>query len=96
MTVSQLIAEAIAAGRVRKFRAGESGFVDGIQVFLRDRGINLYQLKNQYVMKRGGQKGALKRIPWEKVIEEVDRIRVAEGLQPLRLPHQQVSEKAAA
>lgn len=95
MNTAQLISEAVASGKVRKFTPGESGFIDGIQVFLRERGILLYQHKNKYIMKRDGHKGRPAGVAWEKVLREVDRIRLEEGLQPLRVSHHAASRKAS-
>ncbi len=96
MTVSHLVAEAIAAGRVRRFDAGDGADLLKLQHFLRQRGYILHVSKNSYFIKREGQPGKPKAMHWSKVIEFIDNIRVGEGLQPLRVDHPVNSRKAAA
>lgn len=96
MNTSSLIAEAIAAGRVRRFEPDDGSDFLKLQNFMRQRGYILSICKNSYFIKREGQPGKARAMHWLKVIEFIDDIRLAEGLQPLRVNHKQTSRKAAA
>ncbi len=93
---AHLIAEAIAAGRVRRFDAGDGADLLKLQHFLRQRGYVLHVSKNSYSIKREGQPSKPKAMHWSKVIDFIDNIRVGEGLQPLRIDHRPKSIKVVA
>lgn len=77
------VEEFIKTHGVRRFMPGDSGDIDSITVFLRQRG---YQLSGtpwgkKFHISRG--RGRPRVVPWWKVIELVDELRAAEGREPI-------------
>jgi hypothetical protein len=83
--LSGLMAEyASKGGSVRQFKRGDSGSVDGHMIFLQERG---YVLKPHngimYKIRAPGEK-TLRAISRSALVALIDRLRVAEGREPMR------------
>lgn len=79
----QLIADAIASGKVRRFEARAGADYYSLQQWLRDRGYHLAMRQSLYSLSSG--RGRPKMLKWGEVITFVDDLRTREGLQPLRV-----------
>ncbi|MGN6538921.1 MAG: hypothetical protein ACTHKQ_24740 [Mesorhizobium sp.] len=78
----RLIQDYIAKHGVRRFERGQSGDYEGVKRFLEDRGYSLNGWQGKHRVSRGA--GRPKLMFWSQVIDLVDEIRTAEGLQTLR------------
>jgi hypothetical protein len=77
-----MINEYLANHGARRFEAGARTEYEAIRAYLRDRFYDMRQNGRTFSLKPLGQKGAGKRMSWQKVMAFVDELRAAEGLEP--------------
>jgi len=70
----------VAHGGARRFAPADSTGYFTVQRFLLDRQYLLSASAGQYVVRRIGRKP--RRMSWAKVLQLVDTLRIAEGLEP--------------
>lgn len=75
-----MVADYLKAHGARRFEQGESVDYFGLQAWLRDRGYTLTSRASLYTLSSGGRP---KVMPWRNVVQFVDKMRLAEGLQPI-------------
>lgn len=76
-----MVADYLAKHGARRFNRGETVDYSTLQIWLAPRGYTLSVHRSQYKLAVGA--GKLKPVQWREVIRFVDRLRVAEGLQPI-------------
>lgn len=76
-----LIADYLAKHGARRFARGETVDYTTMQLWLAPRGYTLQVHRSKYLLTIGT--GKPKPIKWHDVIRFVDRLRIAEGLQPI-------------
>lgn len=70
-------------GGPRRFQPGESVDFYSVQSWLHRRGYSLAGLKGRFVVEAKGR--SQRNLLWRQVLELVDQLRAAEGLEPYRL-----------
>jgi len=84
MNLSTLTTNYIAKHGVRRFEQGTSSEYYALQAWLLQRGHVLTCASHRYTLKPVGQPGRGKGMTWAGVLDFIDRLRTAEGLEPLR------------
>lgn len=98
MYSQEMLAKAIAEGKLRKFKPGDSSDMISLQAFARQQGYSLTQSKHRYLLKKEGAPGRPKAMTLDELMQEIDALRIAAGMQPLcadNLPKQVKPEKRA-
>lgn len=81
-----LIQEYLAKHGARRFAQGSSGKYDSVRLYLLEKGWDMRRVQANFALKPVGKPGIGKRQSWQKIIEFVDELRVADGLEPLCAP----------
>lgn len=76
-----MVADYLKAHGVRRFEPGERVDYFGLQAWLHERGFRLTSKQSLYSISSG--MGRPKVMPWRNVVQFVDKMRLAEGLQPI-------------
>ncbi len=79
--IPAMVEEWLAQNGARKFGKGESADHQSIRFFLQDRGYELSGWQGKFRISKGA--GRPKVMTWRAVLEFVDELRLAEGLQPI-------------
>ncbi len=82
-----LIQEYLAKHGARRFAQGSSGKYDSVRLYLLEKGWDMRRVQANFALKPVGKPGIGKRQSWQKIIEFVDELRVADGLEPLCAQH---------
>lgn len=89
------IADYVAVHGVRRFGMGESAAPIQVTAYLTERGYSLTATPHGTVRLRRPGRRKVESMGWVRLIAEVDQLRMAEGLEPIRPPGTPVPEPHA-